>query len=129
MAVSGAAKKASRKTARGRDGALTTEGEAGDSSMYRVRYNPARRDCLWRIAARHFKNPRLWKRIYEANREKIRNPHLIYPGMMLKLPSVEKPKDVKEKHEMKAIKKDDESSPSEKKEDAGKKPIKDESGS
>lgn len=123
IAVSGAAKKDLRKAARGRDGALAEEGEAGDYSMYRVRYNPARRDCLWRIAAKHLGNPRLWKRVYEANRDKIRNPHLIYPGMMLRLPSIEKPKRSGEKSEMEAI------PPSKKEEDADKKPTKDEAGS
>lgn len=122
IAVSGAAKKDPRKAARRRDGVFTTEGEAGDSSMYRVRYNPGRRDCLWRIAAKHFKNPRLWKRIYEANRDRIRNPHLIYPGMMLRLPSLEKPRHGGEKPETEAI------PPPRRDEDAGNKPVKDASG-
>ncbi len=128
IAVSGAAKKDSRKTARGKDAGFAEEGVPGDSSMYRVRYNPRLRDCLWRIAAKHFKNPRLWKRIYEANRDRIRNPHLIYPGMMLKLPSIEKPKHAGEKPEMEATKKEEEAATSRKEEDAGKKPVKDESG-
>lgn len=121
IAVADDARKGSRKAARGKDLASTDQGESGDSSMYRVRYNPRLRDCLWRIAAKHYRNPRLWKKIYDANRDKIHNPHLIYPGMMLKLPSLEKPKDVKERREMEAIKKEEESPSTEKS-------IKDEQG-
>ncbi len=44
-------------------------------------------DCLWRIAARKeiYNNPRLWRRIYEANKDQIRDPNLIYPGQKLKI--------------------------------------------
>lgn len=54
--------------------------------MYRVRYNPARRDCLWRIAEKFFNDGFQWKKIYEANKDIITNPNLIKPGWMLKIP-------------------------------------------
>lgn len=57
-----------------------------DYIIYKVKYNASRRDCLWRIAAKMYKNPRLWKKIYEANRGAISNPNLIRPGMKLKVP-------------------------------------------
>lgn len=63
----------------------TAEGTV-EYKIYRVKYNPENRDCLWKIAGRYYKNPRLWNRIYEANRDKIKNPHLIYPGMDLRIP-------------------------------------------
>jgi len=45
-------------------------------------------DNLWKIAGFSwiYDNPRLWTRIYEANRDKIRDPDLIYPGQVLEIP-------------------------------------------
>lgn len=57
-----------------------------DYVLYTVKYNAANRDCLWKIANRYYKNPRQWKRIYNANKDKISNPDLIYPGWVLKVP-------------------------------------------
>ncbi len=62
------------------------EQDGKEYKSYRVKYNPARRDCLWRIAGRYYGNPRLWTRIYEANRDNIRNPHFIKPGQTLRIP-------------------------------------------
>ncbi|HNR90167.1 MAG TPA: LysM peptidoglycan-binding domain-containing protein [Spirochaetota bacterium] len=66
-----------------------------DYYIYKVKYRPSRRDCLWRIAAEAYKNPRLWRVIYDANRGKVKNPNLIRPGMKLKIPK--NPKAVKAK--------------------------------
>jgi len=46
------------------------------------------RDCLWNIAKKRriYGDPWKWKRIYEANRDKITNPDLIYPGQKLIIP-------------------------------------------
>lgn len=45
-------------------------------------------DCLWRIAAdeRGYGDGRAWRRIYEANRDAIRDPDLIYPGQEFQIP-------------------------------------------
>ncbi len=55
---------------------------------YVVKNRPSRRDCLWRIAGYSdiYSNPRLWPRIYKANKSKIRNPDLIYPGQRFDVP-------------------------------------------
>jgi len=47
-------------------------------------------DCLWQIAGEYYGNPRLWTRIYKANKNKIHNPDLIRPGWVLKIPKVKK---------------------------------------
>lgn len=50
-------------------------------------------DCLWRIAKdkRHYGISKLWKRIYEANRGKIKNPNLIFPKQVLLIPPAKGP--------------------------------------
>jgi len=50
------------------------------------RKNPP--ECLWRIAKNPdiYNNGRLWSRIYDANRNKIRNQNLIFPKQKLRIP-------------------------------------------
>ena len=45
-------------------------------------------DCLWRIAKMKgiYNDPFLWMVIYEANKDKIKNPNRIYPGQKLVIP-------------------------------------------
>jgi len=84
-----------------RDGTDTTATDtavAGGWKRYKVRLIPEARDCLWRIAGYRYiyRNARLWPRIYRANRGKIKNPDLIYPGQVFEIPpkrgSIRKPK-------------------------------------
>ena len=50
-------------------------------------YTVKRGDCLWNIAKRFYGNGAKYTTIYIANRSKIRNPNLIYPGQVLWIPS------------------------------------------
>ncbi len=45
-------------------------------------------ECLWRIAGKKeiYNNPREWKKIYDANKDLIKDPNMIYPGQKLKIP-------------------------------------------
>lgn len=43
-------------------------------------------DCLWTIAKKYYDDGALYKKIYEANKDKISNPNLIYPGQVLTIP-------------------------------------------
>jgi nucleoid-associated protein YgaU len=43
-------------------------------------------DSLSRIAKEHYGDASQWKRIYEANRDKIKNPDLIHPGQEFTIP-------------------------------------------
>ena len=43
-------------------------------------------DTLSKIAKREYGSAEKWHAIYEANRDKIKNPDLIYPGQVLTLP-------------------------------------------
>lgn len=69
-----------------KDGDDDSVGEEVDTEKDYILYTVVYGDCLWKIADRHYKNPRKWKRIYNANKDKIRNPNLIYPGWVLKVP-------------------------------------------
>ncbi|MCK6601452.1 MAG: LysM peptidoglycan-binding domain-containing protein [Bacteroidetes bacterium] len=46
------------------------------------------RDCLWNIAKKKtiYDNPFKWPSIYNANKDKIKDPNLIYPGQVLTIP-------------------------------------------
>jgi nucleoid-associated protein YgaU len=43
-------------------------------------------DSLSRIAKSQYGDASKWKRIYEANKDKIKNPDLIYPGQEFTIP-------------------------------------------
>ena len=47
---------------------------------------PAPGSSLWSIAGIVYGNPSKWPAIYNANRNKISNPNLIYPGQVLVIP-------------------------------------------
>lgn len=44
-------------------------------------------DSLSKIAQREYGDAQQWRKIYEANRDKISNPDLIHPGQVLNIPS------------------------------------------
>lgn len=43
-------------------------------------------DTLWHIAKRYLGNGNKWRQIYNLNKDKIKNPHWIYPGQVFRLP-------------------------------------------
>lgn len=49
-------------------------------------YTVVRGDCLWNIAKKYYGNGSQYTKIYNANRDKIKNPNLIYPGQVLTIP-------------------------------------------
>ncbi len=57
---------------------------------YRVKTWEKYQDCLWRISKKYYKNPRLWKKIYRANKSKINNPNIIRPGWVIRIPKLNK---------------------------------------
>ena len=49
-------------------------------------YVVVRGDSLSKIASGQYGDAQKWRRIYEANRDLIRDPNLIYPGQQLRIP-------------------------------------------
>jgi LysM repeat protein len=43
-------------------------------------------DCLWAIAKKYYGDGTKYTKIYNANKDKIKNPSLIYPGQKLVIP-------------------------------------------
>lgn len=71
----------------------TTQGELNQSKdeLERVRYpedyTVVKGDCLWNIAKKDYvyNDPFKWPRIYEANKDKIKDPDLIYPRQVFRI--------------------------------------------
>lgn len=49
-------------------------------------YTVVKGDCLWKIAKTHLGEGIRWGEIYEANRDQIRDPNLIYPDQVFEIP-------------------------------------------
>ncbi len=50
-------------------------------------YTVERGDSLSKIAKQHYGDANRWKDLFEANKEVIKNPDLIYPGQQIRVPT------------------------------------------
>jgi nucleoid-associated protein YgaU len=63
--------------------------KGGSSSTATKTYVVVSGDSLSKIAKREYGNAKEWNRIFQANRDIIKDPDKIYPGQELKIPSKE----------------------------------------
>ena len=54
-------------------------------------YTVQKGDSLSKIAKREYGKASLWPRIFEANKDQIKNPDLIHPGQKLRIPEADAP--------------------------------------
>lgn len=69
----------------GREGAAD---RTAPEKQYSLHYRVKKGETLMSIARRKeiFNDPFLWPLIYKANRDQIRDPHIIFPGQVLSIP-------------------------------------------
>ena len=60
--------------------------EAAGPEKPMIYHKVTKGECLWKIAQEIYGDPYQWPLIFQANRDRIRNPHLIYPRQNLKVP-------------------------------------------
>jgi nucleoid-associated protein YgaU len=70
-----------------KEGAVAKEPEKKDVAL-RAQYIVKKGDCLWWTAKYKdvYNDSLMWSIIYEANKDKIKDPNLIYPGQQLNIP-------------------------------------------
>ena len=49
-------------------------------------YQVKKGESLWLIAKKVYNDPSAWKKIFEANKDKLTSPDLLYPGLRLIIP-------------------------------------------
>jgi len=64
-------------------GASSSAPDVGSAQTYTVKSG----DSLSKIAKHFYGDGNKWHQIYEANRDKIKNPDLIHPGQELTIPA------------------------------------------
>jgi nucleoid-associated protein YgaU len=67
-------------------GGMGTAPAAGTGASSARTYTVVSGDSLSKIAKREYGDAQKWHAIYEANRDKIKNPDLIHPGQVLTIP-------------------------------------------
>ena len=61
---------------------VTDEGVPGRYQDYKVRKN----DTLQKISYKFYGTTRKWMKIFEANKDKLKTPDKIFPGMTIRIP-------------------------------------------
>jgi nucleoid-associated protein YgaU len=61
-------------------------GQGGPTGALAPTYVVVKGDTLSKIAQRAYGDGKKWRKIFEANKELIKDPDLIYPGQSLRIP-------------------------------------------
>lgn len=70
------------------DTASVEENRSTDSSLDATTHTVVKGDCLWNIARKYYGDGTKYTVIFNANKDKISNPHWIYPGQVLTIPAL-----------------------------------------
>ena len=68
--------------------ATVTKERSATTAPKATTYTVKKGDCLWNIAKKYLGNGAKYNLIYNANKDKIKNPNLIYVGQVLTIPQV-----------------------------------------
>ncbi len=63
------------------------QGSANNVAAATSTYTVVGGDSLSKIARHFYGDANQWQRIFEANRDKIKNPDMIHPGQVLNIPA------------------------------------------
>lgn len=63
------------------------EGKSSNQSSGSRTYTVVKGDCLWNIAKKFYGSGAQYTKIYNANKDKIKNPNLIYAGQVFVIPN------------------------------------------
>ena len=83
--TSGGGGKADFSNVQGGSDTVADTGGGGGQQTYTVEKG----DNLSSISKRFYGKSKFWRQIFEANRDTIENPDLIYPGQTIKLPAID----------------------------------------
>ena len=72
---------------------LGAQEPAASPRVHRVWLWQESKDCLWNIAQEYYGDPWKWKEIYQANRDQIQDPRVIYPKQQLIIPPLAETKE------------------------------------
>ena len=56
------------------------------TTMAETTHTVKQNESLWKIAKKHYGSGLKWRRVYDANRDRIRNQNRIRPGQVLRIP-------------------------------------------
>lgn len=78
--------KTSTSSSSGATSATVSTERAATTAPKTTTYTVKKGDTLWGIAKKYYGNGAQYTRIYEANKDKIKNPNLIYVGQVFTIP-------------------------------------------
>ena len=67
---------------------VTNQRQSNNSLTKDTTYTVKKGDCLWNIAKKYYGDGSKYTKIYEANKDKITNPNLIYVDQVLVIPAL-----------------------------------------
>ena len=70
-----------------RSGGSSTAPQGAPAPETEMAYTVVSGDSLSKIAKKLYGDANKWRRIYEANTDQIKDPDLIHPGQILKIPA------------------------------------------